>query len=1035
MTKKKAAAVAAKPATARKPRTKKAAPTIPPTPVAVLAPVSTKPFVREPEATWARIAIGDLHTRSDTIDRVLEVLRRARAAAKAHNAKVVHTGDFWDARGTLSVRQMNMIADEFDIWLEEGIEFILVPGNHDQVSKDGLVHGLRWLAAYSNVTVVTEPELDEENLIAYFPWREDPDEQSGLFAALDGDVKFTIFAHAEVQGAQSNTGHKAPGRVTLAEIESVARACYVGHYHTRQKLGDRTWYLGTPYELNMAERNQPHGIALITSCSVDPAFLDFTDFPQHRRYQLLPAERRLVDVDGRTDLVRKNDVVELLWPFGTAEEIIKKAVAAVPAVDVRPVPLPQERDPNELPNFALTLDDAVAAYVAQEGGEDVASPELISFGRAILAEVPSSSSVVPLFPIVYFDEVVTRDFCQIRHTLRLPFIDQKMVLLRGEPGIGKTSFVDSITWCLYGTTSPRKAAATTASLKGDEVINDNADDCSVQLHMGIEIVGERRRVIIERTKKRGQGDRVTISGLPEADGVRDQQERINRIVGMDYAMWRASCSLGQGDVGSFLTGADKSRKQLLSTVFGFDAVAAAQKQVKARLSPIARKLEDARFELAKEERSLEELKAQDFTRDATQWADNHAAELARYRDELATIEQKVAYCDEHLKTEQAWQQHKTTNEARLAELQGQLSGLPIETRGAQLQQELGAQQAELSTLERDVPLKRTHLQQAMAAREQGTIPCPTCMRPFDSAQAEAHVQKLEQELVQLESQKQTTFVRVNNTQQTLRQLHSTGGAQREGVLAQITEVNTLLAQVAQAMTGFATLHTNRRAAEERKVQLQADIARADAQVNPFAGKQGEITSRQAQVTERLRELGGLIAQHMHSKGVLEFWEEGFSSKGIPVLMIRAGVYELEQAANRYLRTFTESKIFVNVVLAEDDLECHFQKYDPIAKQLRARRYEQLSGSERRCAMLAFSPFGLGDLFRSRGVRAPILLIDELTTHLGSTQKMLVCDLLRQREHGTIIVIDHDVSVQGEFDTVLDMLPVPDESGAVRLVRQ
>jgi DNA repair exonuclease SbcCD ATPase subunit len=34
-----------------------------------------------------------------------------------------------------------------------------------------------------------------------------------------------------------------------------------------------------------------------------------------------------------------------------------------------------------------------------------------------------------------------------------------MALLRGPMGVGKTSLGDALTWCLYGSTTPRKPGA------------------------------------------------------------------------------------------------------------------------------------------------------------------------------------------------------------------------------------------------------------------------------------------------------------------------------------------------------------------------------------------------------------------------------------------------------------------------------------------------------------------------------------------------------------------------------------------------
>jgi ABC-type lipoprotein export system ATPase subunit len=48
------------------------------------------------------------------------------------------------------------------------------------------------------------------------------------------------------------------------------------------------------------------------------------------------------------------------------------------------------------------------------------------------------------------------------------------------------------------------------------------------------------------------------------------------------------------------------------------------------------------------------------------------------------------------------------------------------------------------------------------------------------------------------------------------------------------------------------------------------------------------------------------------------------------------------------------------------------------------------------------------------------VIDELTTHLDIEAKPVVCELLRELDKERIVVVDHDTTVQGHFDSVIDL---------------
>jgi len=229
------------------------------------------------------IVFGDLHVGTKTLDRCLRTLANIRAEAKARGCEVVCTGDFWDKRGSLAVRHLDALIEELSRWQADGVTLHLIPGNHDQVSLDGAIHSVRVFEPFPNVHVYTEAHIDADRRIAFVPWRELPEEQTRQFESIPDGGDFTIFAHAEVGGARANGGHTAAGKVSRKTIEAKARACYLGHYHKRQKLGSRTWYIGSPFEMNFGERGEPHGFGVVSLSEVDPTFIDQDDFPKHYR--------------------------------------------------------------------------------------------------------------------------------------------------------------------------------------------------------------------------------------------------------------------------------------------------------------------------------------------------------------------------------------------------------------------------------------------------------------------------------------------------------------------------------------------------------------------------------------------------------------------------------------------------------------------------------------------------------------------------------------------------------------------------------
>ena len=957
-----------------------------------------------PMNPWKVVVFGDLHVKATTLDRCLTVLQKVRELALAHGASVVCTGDFWDQRGTLSVRQLDAIQSELDLHLAAGIAWVMIPGNHDQVTRDGSVHAMRVFERYPNITVAGDLLLDDQKQIAYVPWREDPTVATAMFAGIPAG--YTAFGHGEIKGATTNAGHKAEGRFVPGTVRHL-RAVYLGHYHERQAIG-HVHYIGSPYEQNFGERSIPHGVGIVSNASVEPEFVAFDDMPKHWR-MTWPDDKKLLA------LVRKDDIVEILAPKAELRSpAFLKAVASVAADDVRPLPLPVSASGDHAPAFALSIQEAVDKYVEDAKSANAAS--LKALGHGLLRAVADSKSISPLGNVVHFTALEVAGFCAVRDLATLQIGSLGTCLLRGPMGAGKTALAsDALTWCLYGTTAPRKAGTVGSSLKADEVIHDEVDMVRVAVSLTLDASPDVYQIM--RVKRRGKGAALAVLKNGNAFGkvgISDAQDLVQHVIGLDYDLWRTCVSLGQGEAQNFVTDAQKRRTELLERAFQLEACPPAQDLARKRAKEIQAKVEPLQTQVAGIHAKLELLAAVDCGKESGLWEVDRRFRVGECQSRHLAATARATELSSHLAHEAAWIERAASLKAQMDGLVDRVRVTDVKPKVGKLHSAIGAANAELGSAKAaHANLIKSH---SDASKAQA---CPTCGQALPAHVHEDYLVGLEQQIESRRTEVSSFEIRIANLQTELGQIVVEGAPESATLAASMTELRKHISESDAALTAIAAIRMQLAQAGRDASVEQVAIENANAERNPWEAKQREQDAqadklRAAELTARTA-LSTLIAE----KAALDFWVEGFGATGLPVLVLRTALYELEMYANSFLSRIMAGRVSTELAMEGSALEIKF--FEHTERGMKERDFLQLSGGQRRCVQLAFAPFAISEMiFNRTGVRIPFLVIDELTTHLDADTKPIVCEVLRELDRETVIVIDHDPLVQGEFDVVYDV---------------
>lgn len=966
-----------------------------------------KPVPKKDQPTWEYIVFGDLHVKASTLARCVMVLRRIRQEAKARGCPVICTGDFWDQRGHLSVRQHDEIANELDEFEREEVEIILIPGNHDQVSRDGRIHGLRVFSKYKNIRVVNDPEQDTSRKIAFIPWREDPEEQERMFR--DVPAGYVVFGHGEVKGAVANNGHKSAGKFVGKAVEHL-RAVYLGHYHKRQQIAN-VFYIGSPYEQNMGERNMPHGFAVVRSSRFEPEHINLDDFPKHWRLNW-PNDASIFSAP------REQDIVEVLAPKQELRSpAFLEALATIHAKDVRPLPLASVHTKGA-PTFALNLPEAIIRFVDEFDslGKDLVPERLKARGQEILAGVADKGAIVPLGNTVHIDEVHVEGFCAVLTKQVLPLKDLGTCLLRGPMGSGKTALADAATWCFYGTISPRKPGAGANTIKADKVIHDLASEARVATYFRID--DSPIRYCVERVKRRGKGATIAVTADGEdfmSAGISDSQDLIHHLVGIDYELWRTCVSLGQGEVQNFVTDAQKRRTELLERAFQLGPCPHAVKATRDRLKKLRAAMEQPRHRLIELNAQIQQLQSINYARESSEWDRDHQSAINGQQAIINAAQVDIAEHDKHLVHEASWNDRHEKLRGRAERLRTSLTRADPQPKLGHLHAQLGAAKAELGAARK----RRDEVGRRYEAMTKAKV-CSECGQTLPQDQVEQHLQDLETAIRTADIEIQTKEVQASNLQQELGKLSMEGSPDLSTIKSQLEEIDGNIHAAAQALNALAQIRVKRDHAAAAWEAANQTIQKLQAQTNPWEAKKREQERKLSDLRNNAATIRTALQAQESEEAELVFWEAGFGPKGLPVLVLRTALYELEMYANQFLSRIMRGRIYTELSMLGDDLEITFFEYDDDG-EVRERDFLSLSGGQRRCVQLAFVPFALSEMiFNRTGVRVPILWIDELTAHLDPETKPLVCEILRELDRETVVVIDHDPQVQGEFDVIYDV---------------
>src|SRR5215213_9756788 len=188
-----------------------------------------------------------------------------------------------------------------------------------------------------------------------------------------------------------------------------------------------------------------------------------------------------------------------------------------------------------------------------------------------------------------------KNFLAYRSPEPVNFDGIHLACLTGSNGAGKSSLLDAITWALWGKARARR---------DEELVHMGQQDMYVQLDF------EQDGLVYQVIRRRARGRSVGALELNAIDedgnlishsepSMRATQERINRLLNLDYETFVHSAFLQQGKADAFTTKTPRERKQILSDILGLARWESYEEAAKEVIKDIETDIANREYEIAR----------------------------------------------------------------------------------------------------------------------------------------------------------------------------------------------------------------------------------------------------------------------------------------------------------------------------------------------------------------------------------------------------------------------------------------------------
>lgn len=627
--------------------------------------------------------------------------------------------------------------------------------------------------------------------------------------------------------------------------------------------------------------------------------------------------------------------------------------------------------------------------------------------------------------MIEFKLVEVENFLSFKK-FQLPLSKQGLVLIEGRNltnsafisnGTGKTASLSAVTYAIYGKTEKGQTA--------DEVVNNKVGkNTKVTLHFDVD--NEPYRI----DRYRGHSKFKNTVKLFHKDeeiktkSVKDTNNRILELFGIDYDTYVNAVAIGQGSNISFSEATDKQKKEILENVANIAIYGKAQEVAKAKLSEVETNLTDMVTRVREVEQDIDHKRSMEQVEQ-----DRYNALLDRYNYAKGLLEEAKRTYDDLLANDNT--QDLNIKLQQVKEELSVESGKTEDTAPDTTEQEdqISKWREAVNNFKGEVQgnnFSINNLTNQLNAFDTSTV-CPTCGSPLDPTHALQEQEKVKGQITQLQNR--------NND------LNATIGKVEPLINAKEKEI--------------ADIRSNYQLAREKSLQTYYDLQREQARLeqdlrntqdNITRAKQNLDQQEQGlqsyQEPEKPKDYAKDISQleetiESYKKtidkiqdDIVEYKQvvEMYSNKGIRSVVLDTITPYLNERANHYLAKLAGSSIQINLSTQKENKDGTMSdKFEvEVYNNSGGADYKSASAGERKRIDIAIS-FALQDLvINQSNTSLNLLMLDEVFENLDEVANENVVSLLKEKAKTveSIFVITHNEQLKGLFENKITITKQP-----------